>query len=114
MASICVETMKHQRVERDLDNMVVMASQTTKSVVIFGDLFFCLKESDEAIASICAETMKRQQAERDLNDKVVMGEGHHTCAALLHHVEVHYKQVSRSSCPPLSHSRPSVGVALRF
>jgi 4-hydroxy-3-methylbut-2-enyl diphosphate reductase IspH len=82
MASICVETMKHQRVERDLDDMVVMASQTTKSVVIFGDLFFfCLKESDETIASICVETMKRQQAERDLNDKVVMGEGHHTCAA---------------------------------
>jgi hypothetical protein len=40
MASICAETMKHQRVERDFDDKVVMASQTTKSVVIFGDLFF--------------------------------------------------------------------------
>jgi hypothetical protein len=67
------------------------------------------------MASICAETMKRQCAKRDLDDKVLTGVGHHThAAALLHHIEVHYKQVSGSSCPPLSHSRPSACVALRF
>jgi hypothetical protein len=32
--------MKHQRAEWDLDDKVVTASQTTKYVVIFGDLFF--------------------------------------------------------------------------